>query len=95
MAADVDPFDLLLRGTSPKNKHDGLAFLVNAANHRIGEFLPALASMRTGLVSPHRQHGVQQQDTSVRPGRQVAVVGNRAAQIVVQFVKDVHQRRWR
>ena len=43
----------------------------------------------------HRESGVEEQDTLVRPVLERAVIGDRAAQIAGELFVDVHQRRWR
>src|SRR5690606_11381582 len=60
-----------------------------------GEPLPALAPVGVGLPAPHRQHGVEQQDALASPVLQAAVVRDRAADVLVELLEDVWQRRRR
>ena len=59
-------------GTSPQDKHDRVALLVDLADHRIGEPFPAFPTVRMSRVGPHRKNGVQQQNALPSPGGQMA-----------------------
>ena len=47
---------------APEQVDDPLFAFGDGADDGIGEGLPAAAGVRGGLVGPHGQHGVQQQD---------------------------------
>ena len=67
----------------------------SARNRSVRERLPAFVLVRIRLVRPHRQNGVEQHHSLFRPGNEAAVVGNLAAEVVVQFLEHIHQRRRR
>jgi hypothetical protein len=95
MARLIDESRLFLRIGSPENEDDGMLLIVDRADDRIGELLPALALMRCRHRPLHRQHAVEQQDTLPRPVFKKAVAGRRDAQIVLQLFINIDQRRWR
>ena len=51
----------------------------------------ALSLVRVGLVFPHRQTGIEQQNTLLRPFDQTAVIRRVDTQIVLHFFEDIHQ----
>ncbi|PAV66679.1 hypothetical protein WR25_01824 [Diploscapter pachys] len=84
---------LLLRMRAPQQEHDRLRLGRNRADHRIGERLPPPAGMRRGASVLDGQHAVEQQHARPRPALQMPVARRGNAQIVVQFLEDVAQRR--
>ena len=54
-----------------------------------------LVLVRVRLVSPDGQDGVQEQDPLLRPRDEVAVVGDRATHVGLQFAEHVDQTRRR
>lgn len=91
--------DLLPRGRAPGQEHDALrAPLADDLEHLGREALPALVLVAVRLVGAHRQHGVEQQDAAVGPGRQQAapVRRRREGRVVdLQGLVDVDQGRRR
>ena len=89
-----DHGDFRLSEGAPENEdHRGLSG-VEHFDDVVSEDFPALAAVRSRLPSPDRQHRVEQQYTFLRPIHETAVIGNRAAQIVVKLLVNVSQRRW-
>jgi len=48
---------------APKQKDQAIEVPAEPQDHSICEELPALTLMRAGLLSPHCQHWIQQQNT--------------------------------
>ena len=59
----------------------------------IGELLPSKTSVAVGHVGPHRQRGIQQQDTLLSPARQVAALRYWRAQVGLYLLENVLKRR--
>ncbi len=70
-----------------------MRLIVDRADNRIGELFPALAGMGIGIALFDREHGIEQQHALTRPVFEKAVIGRRDAQIRVQFLVDILQRR--
>lgn len=85
--------NLFLSIRSPQHKHDVLALRGDNMNHLVRKLLPAALRVRIGLVSLHRQHCVQQQNTLPGPRCQVREASTRHAQIRVNFRVNISQRR--
>ena len=83
-----------LRADAPHRMNttrSGLA--ATAPDHLVGEGLPALALVRRGRVGAHGEGGVEQQHALVRPGVEAAVVGGVDAEIGLELLEDVLERR--
>jgi hypothetical protein len=93
MAVAVDHLALGLRVAAPQQEDKAFAFAIQRVHHMVGEPLPALACMGTGAAFLDREHGVQQQHALPRPRQQAAVVRTRDADVALQFLEDVVQRR--
>src|SRR5690606_38732231 len=93
VAAGIDDLALLLRIAAPQQEHQSLALAVEHIHHMVGEAFPATALMGSGLALFYRQHGVEQQHPLPRPWQQAAVVRTRDAQVGLDFLVDVQQRR--
>src|SRR5688500_10538610 len=92
VARAVDQLALGLGVAAPEQEHEVLALAVEGVDAGIGESLPALALVRTGLAALDRQHRVQQQYALVCPGQQAAVVGPRQAEVALDLLEDVLER---
>lgn len=79
------------RVTTPQDRHQRRCARRQGANRAFRDRFPALAPVRRRVAGSHRQHPVQQQHTALRPGRQIAVRGQRIAQIRGVLVEDVGQ----
>ncbi len=67
-----------------------------STNCRIGEVFPPTSLVRTGSAGPNRKRCIEQKHTLVSPTPQTARCRYGNAKIIVQFLKDVLQRRrWR
>ena len=62
-------------------------------NCRIGEGFPPTSLVRTGSAGPNRKRCIEQKHTLVGPTPQTARCRYGNAKIIVQFLKDVLQRR--
>ena len=86
-----------LRVRHPQHEHHGPRPLRHLADDGIGQPLPAPACVAGGLALFHRQAGVEQQHAVLRPLDQAAAGlrkrRGRRAQIALQFLEDVAQRR--
>lgn len=91
VAGGIYEFFFLFGKISPKHKHQVLALLRELFYYCVGKKLPADSFVRTGLVFFNSEHGVEQEDAVLGPGAQVAVVGNRNAQVGVEFFVNVLQ----
>ena len=85
---------LHLGRTAPEDKHHRAVDLIQYPDRRIRERLPADAVMAVCLMCPHGQHGVQHQHALIRPLFKIPVIRNRAAEVVMQLLIDVHEG-WR
>ena len=90
-AVDELPFTLCVR--APEHEHDMFAFLVECRNRRIGQFFPSFALMATGFVCLDRQRSVEQQYALFRPSAQITALWDRRAQVAMDLLVDIHQRR--
>src|SRR5207302_961335 len=63
--------------------------------HGIRKYLPALVAMRVGLMGADGEHGVEQQDTLVRPGNEAAARRRGDVHVDHELLEDVDERRWR
>ena len=88
-----DHRDFRLSEGAPKDEDHRFFPGVEHLDDVVGENFPALAAVGSRLTGPNRQYRVEQQHAFLRPVHETAVVGNRAAQIVVKLLVDVSQRR--
>ena len=93
MTGTVDKRALFLGVGAPQHKDEMLLTLVQFPDHSIGEPFPTAASVRSGLMSPHGQNRVDQQNTLIGPALQSARRGKRLAQIALDLSEYVDQRR--
>ena len=70
MTGTVDKRALFLGVGTPQHKDEMLLTLVQFPDHSIGEPFPTAASVRSGLMSPHGQNRVDQQNTLIGPALQ-------------------------
>ena len=77
--------------TAPEQEYKVLAHFGEALDDGVGELLPADSGVACRHVGAHRQGGVQQQDSLVRPAFEVPVRGRRDAEVIVKFLEDVHE----
>src|SRR5256885_11222999 len=80
---------------APQYEHAPRPGRVQRPDGGVGELLPAGARVRAGRAGPDREDRVEQQYALLRPAGQVAVPGRCDAQVLVQFLVDVAQRRGR
>ena len=93
MPAGVDHLALGLRVAAPEQEHQTFLFAIQHIDDVIGETFPALALMRAGAAVFHGQHRVEQQHAALGPGREIAMVGAGDAEIALDLLEDVIQRR--
>ena len=88
--------DLFFDGeTAPEQKDEVLADLRKSLDNRVCELLPTNAGVAGGHVGAHRERCVQKQNSLMRPAFQVSVGRWRDAEIVVEFLENVDEGRWR
>ena len=87
---DQQPF--LLGFTSPQYENHRRLLRGNQFDYAIGESLPAASLMRIGLVRSDREDRVEHEDALSGPGFQIAIIGDRASKIFMEFPIDVSQR---
>ena len=94
MPCSINILCLAYGKTAPQKKHYPATLLRQRLYGGIGKEFPAMALVRTSLMRPHRQRGVQKQYPLIRPTRQVAT-GQRylRPQVAVYLFDDIHQRR--
>jgi len=87
-----DQHPLFLSLTSPQDKNHSRLLCSNQFDNAIGESLPAATLMRIDLVRPNREDRVEHENASSGPRLQIAVIGDPASNIILEFPKDVSQR---
>ena len=88
--------DVFFLGTSvaaPEDEDHGVFAVVEHLDDLVGELLPADLGMAVGLSGHDSEGSIEQKYPLVGPGFEVAVIGNVAAQIIVQFLVNILQRR--
>src|SRR6056297_3973870 len=93
MAVAVDAVPLALRLTAPEHEYRRSLAAVDNLDDAVRESLPAFSLVRAGLAALYREHGVEQQHTVVCPRLQAAVARDNEAEVIVQFLEDIDQRR--
>ena len=93
MTLAVDILPLALGVTAPEHEDKVITLFVEGRNGSIGEFLPTFVLMASGAVRLYGKGGVEQQDTLFRPTGEVARCGYRLAEVAVEFLVDIIQRR--
>ena len=89
-----DPAALVLRVAAPQDKDQRIRMVVQLAHDLVGEFFPPPAAVGQWFGIFDRQHGVHQKHALLSPFHQIAVMGNRTAQIVMQFLININET-WR
>ena len=72
-----------------------LSLTIQGLDSSIRQLFPTLTLVATRLVCLDREGGIEEQHTLLRPMREVARRGDRFAQITLQLLVYIHQRRWR
>ena len=78
---------------SPKHIYNSAAFCGKCADCCVGKFFPTLVLVRTCLMCPHRQGGIQQQHALFHPPCQVSVCRGRFSCVGLYFFEYVFERR--
>ena len=89
MVRAVDKLSRAQGGSTTQEKDEMLPLLGQAMYHRIGKTFPPPVLMRTGLMSPHRECGIEQQNSLVGPTGKIAAHGYRRTYVVVNFLENV------
>ena len=88
--------DLFFDGeTAPEQKDEVLADLRKSLDNRVCELLPTNAGVACCHVGAHRERGVQEQNSLMRPAFQVPMGRWRDAEIVMEFLENVDEGRQR
>ena len=80
---------------SPQHVDQMLPFGSQSTDGRISKLLPAECRMAVGLMGTDCQRGVEQQHTLLGPARQITCLRNGRAQIILNLLEDILQRRWK
>lgn len=89
----IDHGGFLLGKSSPEEKDQIFALGVELVDRGVGEFFPAFIAVGGGLVGPDGQDGIEKKHPLVGPVLQIAVAGDRHAQVILDFFVHVAQRR--
>lgn len=73
VAFPVDGAAFLLGIGSPQHEDQPMQVLVEPGHHDVRELLPASLLVGGGLVSPHREHSVEQQHSLLGPASQITM----------------------
>ena len=84
-------YRLGLRRGAPKHIYDRPVLLLHRLYDRVRELFPSMTSVGIRLMSPDRQHRVQEQDALLRPLGETPGLRHLTAHIIVQFPEDVDQ----
>lgn len=87
----VDELDFGLCVGAPQKEDEAGAFLRKLRDGGIGKDFPAAALVRTRLMRAHRERSVQKKHSLPRPVLQIAVLRRWNADIVLQFLENVHE----
>ena len=86
---------LASRVAAPQHVDQMLALCSQGPDGRIGKLLPAECRMAVGLMGTYGQRGIEQQYPLFGPARQITCLRNGRAQIILNLLEDVLQRRWK
>lgn len=89
---DERPF--FLRVCTPQHEDDGLILRSQLADQVIGQALPAPTRMAGSLTRGYGQDSIEQQDATLGPGLQAAMVRQGQAEVTLKLFADVAQTGW-
>ncbi len=93
VAGSVDERRLAAGKIAPQHKYQPAALQRQLADGLVGEILPANLLVAARLVVLDREHGIEQQHPLCRPAAQVAMRSRRDAQVLLQLLIYILQRR--
>ena len=79
--------------SAPEHENNRTIQSIDCPDCSICKLLPADSPVGIGIMCPNRKNGIQQKHSLIRPFFQISVVGNTAAQIIMQLLIDIHQGR--
>ena len=79
--------------TAPKHINDVAAAGIERADGGISKCRPAQRLMTVGVVGAYGERSVEQKHALPGPAREIAIGGNRFAQVVVDLLEDIDERR--
>ena len=79
--------------TAPQDENQAFALGRQAGYDGIGEAFPTAPLVRTRLMGPHGQRGVEQEHTLLGPAPQTAALWCWATEVGTDFLEDILQRR--
>lgn len=82
----------LLSLTPPQHEDDWGLLRRNEFDHPTSELLPTTSLMRTGLMRPHREDGVEHKDSLPSPRFKIPIIRNLTAKVFMEFLIDISQR---
>lgn len=97
VTAFVDQPAFFVRRSTPQHEGRGSGASRCLCDHSIGQQFPTLSLVAIGLTLFHRQAGIEQQSSLLRPSNKAAAGhghgGPGLAQIALTFFEDIAQRR--
>ena len=90
MLLAVNEGTFLLCIAAPKDEYYMLFFGINSANYCIRKCFPSFVLVRTCLMFPYGQGGVEQQHPLLSPAGEVTTCRNWCSRIIVYFLKDIY-----
>ena len=91
----VNHICLASRVAAPQHVDQMLALCSQGPDGRISKLLPAQCRMAVGLMGTYGQRGIEQQYPLFGPARQITCLRNGRAQIILNLLEDILQRRWK
>ncbi len=82
-----------LRRSSPEDKHDRAVLTVEHCDRGVRELLPSDPPVGVRLMGAHCQDSVQHENSLLRPLCKTSVIRDRTAQIIMELLINIHERR--
>ena len=82
-----------LSRSAPQQKYHWTILLIQDADCCIGKFFPSNPPVGICLMCTHGQNRVQQQYALFRPFRQIPIIRDITATVIVQFFINIYKRR--
>ncbi len=77
---------------APEHIHHWPVLGIYCLDDSVRKLLPALPLVGIGLVGAYSEDRIQHQYALLSPFHQIAVVGDPTAQVIVEFLINIHQR---
>lgn len=93
MPRRINQWHFALRITPPEDKRHMRSAVADHLDHRVGELLPSSPLVRARLMLTNCECGIEQKHSLVGPSCEVAREGYVSADVVLDFLVDIHERR--